>query len=506
MRQLKVTTKPFTNPTLWAIFFLYIIVLCYTIVHHEFWGDEIHSWNIAKASSSFPDLIFNTRYEGHPPVWYTILWIISKFTHDVYYIQVAQFIIAGLVVFLIIFFSSFPVITRILIPFGYFFLFEYGVISRNYAIGALFAFCICLILHKDFKGKILLYYLLLFLLANVHLLTLLLACSLHLYFLLLNIEEKKANRIIILHFISGVLVLLPSLYFIFPPSDSELNTNFWLSHWNIKQLISVLVQPALRAFVPIPAWWKYNFWNTQFLVEAQAEFSLLKIITVLVLFVLFLMIFLILKRNKKGLILFSTNLLLSLIVSGFLSLTDTRYTGFIFIGFILVYWLYCVETSVDKKKNWLVNVLLIIQLIAGIFSVVKDIQLPFSNAFAVKELVSEVPENKTIVTDYWALNALEAFTDKPFYVLEMHKEMSFLKWDRELQKLTQVPYRYRDGIEYLFQNEGIHETYMISIHRPQEMFEMDSLLSKYYRVKLVDKRESAIEKGGNLYLYEISTF
>jgi len=102
--------------------------------HHELWGDEIHSWNIAKASGSFFELISNTRYEGHPPVWYIILWTISKFTHDAFAIQVVHLIIAWLVVSVILFYSPFPFIIRILIPFGYFFLFEYSVLSRNYSI------------------------------------------------------------------------------------------------------------------------------------------------------------------------------------------------------------------------------------------------------------------------------------------------------------------------------------------------------------------------------------
>ena len=173
----------FTNPLLWGIFILYVIILGFTIAHHELWGDEIHSWNIAKASNSFSDLISNTRYEGHPPVWYIILWSISKFTHNVYYIQLVQGIIACAIVFLILFFSQIPVLAKILIPFGYFFLFEYGVLSRNYAIGILPAFIICVILHKNFRYRIIVYYVLLFLVSNTHLLALLLACSLHLYFL-----------------------------------------------------------------------------------------------------------------------------------------------------------------------------------------------------------------------------------------------------------------------------------------------------------------------------------
>ncbi|HET6722260.1 MAG TPA: hypothetical protein VFH07_05895, partial [Chitinophagaceae bacterium] len=143
MMKINVSQIPSARLKLWLIFFLYVIISGFAIANHELWGDEIHSWNIAKASGSISDLIYNSRYEGHPPVWYLFLWSISKFTHNLAYVQITQLIIASSVIFLVLFYSPFPFITRILIPFGYYFLFEYGILSRNYAIGVLPAFGIC---------------------------------------------------------------------------------------------------------------------------------------------------------------------------------------------------------------------------------------------------------------------------------------------------------------------------------------------------------------------------
>lgn len=143
---------------LWLVLLIYLIVSGYTMMHHEMWGDEIHSWNIAKGSDSYADLIYNTRYEGHPPVWYTILWTISKFTHNLAYVQMTHWLIAASIVVLILFFSPIPLLSRVLIPFGYYFLYEYSVLSRNYAIGILFACCICIVVRKEFRYKVLLYY------------------------------------------------------------------------------------------------------------------------------------------------------------------------------------------------------------------------------------------------------------------------------------------------------------------------------------------------------------
>jgi len=61
----------FKNPVLWGVLILYTIVAVYTMLHHELWGDEVHSWNIAKASVGFLDLIANTRYVSIFTITYT---------------------------------------------------------------------------------------------------------------------------------------------------------------------------------------------------------------------------------------------------------------------------------------------------------------------------------------------------------------------------------------------------------------------------------------------------
>lgn len=352
------TRYTFTNPVLWGIFIIYLVISGFTMVHHEMWGDEIHSWNIAKASGSFFELISNTRYEGHPPLWYVILWGISKFTHDPQYVQVVHLVIACLVVFFVLFYSPFPFFVKLLVPFGYFFLFEYAVLSRNYAIGILPAFYICIIMHKNFRGKIFLYYLLLFLMANTHLLALLLAVSLHFYFLFLSAEQRKKFSALSLHLVTGVVVLLPAVYFIFPPSDSGLNIGFWAERWDANHFKS-FAQAPLRAFIPVPAWWNYNCWNTHFLMEEQHRSGLLKLFNLLVSVATLVLAAYFFKGNKKSFILFTINLLLSFIVAVLVfPLTRERYAGFLFIGFITAFWLYNAETPVAKTKKWLAAALL----------------------------------------------------------------------------------------------------------------------------------------------------
>ena len=473
--------------------------------HHELWGDEIHSWNIAKGSNSFPDLIFNTRFEGHPPVWYLILWTISKFTHDSTSFQLIHLIIAWIVVFILLFYSSFPLIARVLMPFGYFFLYEYAVISRNYAIGVLLAFCICIILHKNFKGKLLLYYGLLFLMTNTHILALLLAGSLHLYFLMLQRDQKKQASILAIHVLIGIIIVLPAVYFIFPPSDSSLGIDFWKDRWSAEH-IKAFAQAPLRAFTPIPAWWTDNCWNTHFLMEEQHGNNLLRVLNLLLSIILLVSAIYLFKQNKKSLLLFVSNLLLSFILAIIVfPLTRERYAGFLFIGFIVAYWLYCVEIPQGKQQKWLIVALLILQLAGGVIMLATDVQRPFSNGLRVNELLKKVPPNERLVTDYWAINTVNAFTDKPLYCIDLGKAIPFILWGKDLSVMLAKTNRYTSGALDLFQKEGVNKVYMISIGSPQAIFQIDAEFPKTFHVKLIEKIDGAINKGGNLYLYEITS-
>jgi len=259
------------------------------------------------------------------------------------YVQIVHAAIASLVVFIVLFFAPFPFITRALIPFGYYFLFEYAVIDRDYAIGVLAAFCICVIIRREFKYKMFLYYALLFFMFNTHLLAILLGASLHLYFLALTIEKGKKKSIVALHILAGIIVFLPSLYLIFPHSGSTLNTHDWTSSWTANK-ITVITTSPIRAFMPVPAWWEYNCWNTQFLLEARSNYPILRFFNPLLSAGLLALVFFILRKSKKSSLLFTTNLLFNVFVSiAILPLSTGRYAGFLYIGFITAWWLYCYE-------------------------------------------------------------------------------------------------------------------------------------------------------------------
>lgn len=487
----------------WVVFLIYIALLSFVISRHEIWSDELHSWNIARASTTLADVIYNARYEGHPPVWYIILWSISRVTTDMVWMQVAQWLIVTSAIFILIFFSPFPFLTRIMIPFGYFFLFEYAVLSRNYAMALLLAFCICLVMRSHLRYKIPLYYVLLFILANTHLLALILAGSLHLYFLLLNKEKAAKPGILLLHCLLGIIALLPASYFILPPSDSMFTFQKYVSGVHGKRQLALMLLAPFKSFIPVPAWWEYNFWNTQFLLEVQQRYRLLKWVTLLVSLALPLLAFFILKGNRKSLIVFIANLAVTLIMAIVLPLTNMRYVGFIFIGFIVAYWLYAAETRPGKKVRYLINTLLVIQIIAGTIAISGDIRYPFSNVHYANEMLKEVPAGGKLVTDFLGADVLSAYVDKAFYCVELQRELHFIQWKTEYAEIRGTPGFYCRGIKGVFKKENLKEVYLITLHPREELSQIDKTLFQAFQLELVDEHVGSIEKWSNLYLYRV---
>jgi hypothetical protein len=121
----------------------YLPVAIFAILHHEMWRDELHCWLVARDSATPWDVVRNRAYDGHPPLWYLLLWVLEKTTHDPRSMQVVHVAIAAGVVWVFACFAPFARFVRALFPFGYFPAYEYAAISRCYGLALLFGLLLC---------------------------------------------------------------------------------------------------------------------------------------------------------------------------------------------------------------------------------------------------------------------------------------------------------------------------------------------------------------------------
>lgn len=107
--------------------------------HHTLFFDEVNAWAISAASANLKTLFYLVHYEGHPWLWYFLLWLPSRFTHDP---RAMLWVVApfGAAVYLVLgVLSPFTRVQKALLLLGYFVAFEYTVMNRMYCVMFLLA-------------------------------------------------------------------------------------------------------------------------------------------------------------------------------------------------------------------------------------------------------------------------------------------------------------------------------------------------------------------------------
>jgi hypothetical protein len=141
--------KPFVLNIIWIIWILWIALIILTNLHHEMWHDELRAWSIVKNATYPWDLYHLTRYEGHPMLWFLILYIAKFITLHPAIMQILNAAFFATAMVLLIAYAPFPHWWKILPLLTGVGLFEYSVVARNYSLSVL-----CLIAYAVIsKGK-----------------------------------------------------------------------------------------------------------------------------------------------------------------------------------------------------------------------------------------------------------------------------------------------------------------------------------------------------------------
>lgn len=134
-----------------AVLVLFALLYILISYYHEPWFDEAQAWEIAR-DGSYKDILFLIPHgEGHPPLWSLILSIPAKLgVPFVWGIKSVAFIFSMATAYLIVFKAPFSKFARYILPFTYFFFYQYGIISRTYCVMMfLLLLAACLFKSKD---------------------------------------------------------------------------------------------------------------------------------------------------------------------------------------------------------------------------------------------------------------------------------------------------------------------------------------------------------------------
>ena len=242
----------------------YALLLAFTMFHHELWRDELQHWMLVRDSTGPLDLFRNMKYETIPKLWHLSLLPVTWLTSSPAGMQILHWAIASTAVFVVARYAPFGPLQKVLFAFGYFPLYEYGVMSRNYALGLLFAVVACALLRRRHRRPLWLA-LVLALMSNTSAHGCILAIGMLLGLILDYCLERRAlaedDAVDVRKLYAGFAVvaagILLAVLQMIPPADVTLSSMSatwrysWYPEWNPAWLRECLKTIPFAVFFPI---------------------------------------------------------------------------------------------------------------------------------------------------------------------------------------------------------------------------------------------------------------
>jgi hypothetical protein len=133
---------------------VHFVILVILFQAHEVWRDEARALNIVLESGSPLALLRNLHNEGHPALWYLLLYVAHGIFQTKAVLAVLSLLIAEAAVFVFVAYAPFPRWQRVLFAFSHSPLYEYSIVCRNYGLAMLLAFVICVLYPRRFARPI----------------------------------------------------------------------------------------------------------------------------------------------------------------------------------------------------------------------------------------------------------------------------------------------------------------------------------------------------------------
>jgi hypothetical protein len=395
-----------------ALLVLFLAVATTVSHFHEYWRDELQAWMIVRDSASVAELLHNSRYEGHPSLWFCLLFCLKQVAPGLAAMKALHLAIAASSTWLILRYSPFSLRHRALLVFGYFFLYEYAVIARNYAVGVFCVLAACALFpRRASPGAFLLIALAVagMMLSNIYSFFLGLAFA----FLLIADGWRRPGRFAWRRWPGYAVMVAAALLFLAdtrPPADY----GYWPT-WRTGLGLRPLAELFARAgyvFFPIPSAGTH-FWNTVFYPTDGLQAAVgLGVVAAAVWLI-----------PRKSL----SRLFMGCVVAAVLLFSYVkfpghfRHNGHLFIAFVAMCWIEPSLPGPERPRKRvapvLFTVILIAQAVAGVMASIMEVTRPFSQAQSAAEWINQNrPGSLVVAHDDAGTSSAAAFLDTPpFY-------------------------------------------------------------------------------------------
>ncbi len=393
--------------------------------HHEMWRDEAQAFMMARDAASLDDLALRVRFDGHPVLWYVILFVLTRFTASLAGMQVVHLLIAAGAVFVFARWAPFPRFVRILFAFSYYPLYEFGVISRGYGLGMLLLFIFCAVFPGRRKS-LLLPAAVLLLMSVTHLHLIILAGPLAFVLAAEAWFRRREGRPRFLAFAAVVVTigLAVGVYQARPCADSLFSKSV---HLNFRsETGGAALRSLAKAYVVLPDP-QLHFWGKSLISRSSLAPLVLPLLTgLLLVFAL-----LVLLDRPLSLVFYaaSTAGLLAffwLVYLGFL-----RHHAYLFLAFVAALWMAAepgarsigpgfarrLASGARRFAPAVLGVLLAVQVVGAGLAAVCEVRYPFSQARRAAEFVrgQGLLDHVLVADTQVNMAAFSAYLGRPLY-------------------------------------------------------------------------------------------
>lgn len=203
------------------LIFVYLIITLFTAINHEVWRDEAQVWCLLRDLNFF-DALNAAKDEGHPFLWYILIFPFAKLHFPVFSMQFISWLFISVSIIYFAIKSPFNYLFKTIFIFSAGMTYYLPVVARNYALIPIFLFILA-DLYKQRNEKPIQYCVFIFLLSQTHALICGLSGALFLLFAFEKVKEyiltNKSNGIIPIGILGLYFLIFPLLY-VSVPNDN----------------------------------------------------------------------------------------------------------------------------------------------------------------------------------------------------------------------------------------------------------------------------------------------
>jgi hypothetical protein len=476
----------------------FLVLLYIQLAHHVLWRDELNALGIVWASPTIPSLFWHIHHEGHPWLWYVILWIPSRFTQSVLVLKVVQGIVGMAIILFVALRSPFRRWEKALLLAGYFFVFEYTVLSRMYGV-MLLAFVVYLYWRTAHPDSPIVSALLLGVMASVDTIGIILSIALILEYAGAMYTSGRLyfpRKTGLLALGTYAAITAFAVWSAKPAKDVSWRTTGrpFAEAKDMSHLYNSFLNYTVLPFIPVKSPRSHFFWNP-WLHLHLAVYTLPMILFVAMLYWAF-------RRRWNLLLMIGAAIVAGTLLGHLIYSGSERHFGVVFLTVVAAAWIMRAEDPAALLP-WPVYVLLGLSALSSIWAVLGSWERPFSYDKAAADWIArnQLEQMPFVAEGDTSAIGVAEYLHRPVYMIECACVDTYLLFSsrRDNYKDADAPARILQA-EHYYHDQPL----LFMLVYPMKPQEEEGLKREGFEIEPLASFSEAEEVAENFYFYRLT--